>query len=95
MDELEEDLECSISCLEGVMGVEVEEELTHKPGTTIGTQFSVLHCIRIPFKMRCGFDRESNHMSIHVHRKASLAIKKNCWCIYPRGLSLSRIYPIL
>ena len=34
------------------MGVEVgnlEEELADKPGTTIGTKFSVLHCIRIPF----------------------------------------------
>ena len=40
------------------MGVEVgklEEELVDKPGTTIGTKFSVLHCIRIPFFLRCGF----------------------------------------
>ena len=40
------------------MGVEVdklEEELGDKPGTTIGTKFSVLHCIRIQFLMRCGF----------------------------------------
>ena len=52
VDELEEDLELSISCLKGVMGVGVgmlEEELSDKPGTTIGTKFSVLHCIRIPF----------------------------------------------
>ena len=58
VDELEEDLEWSISCLEGLMDVEVdklEEELVDKPGTTIGTKFSVLHCIRIPFLMRCGF----------------------------------------
>ena len=37
---------------QSVMGVEVdklEEELADKPGTTIGTKFSVLHCIRIPF----------------------------------------------
>ena len=33
----------------------LEEELVDKPGTTIGTKFSVLHCIRIPFLMRCGF----------------------------------------
>ena len=48
----------SISCLEGVIDVEegkLEEELVDKPGTTIGTKFSVLHCIRIPFSMRCGF----------------------------------------
>ena len=33
----------------------LEEELADKPGTTVGTKFSVLHCIRIPFLMRCGF----------------------------------------
>ena len=33
----------------------LQEELVYKPGTTIGTKFSVLHCIRIPFLMRCGF----------------------------------------
>ena len=27
----------------------LEEELVDKPGTTIGTKFSVLHCIRILF----------------------------------------------
>ena len=32
----------------------LEEELLDKPGTTIETKFSVLHCIRIPFLMRCG-----------------------------------------
>ena len=30
------------------------EDEFDKPGTTIGTKFSVLHCIRIPFFMRCG-----------------------------------------
>ena len=57
-DELEEDVERCLSCLEGVIeveGCEPEEELFDKPGTTIGTKFSVLHCIRIPFLMRCGF----------------------------------------
>ena len=47
-----------ISCLEYVMDVEaskLDEELVDKPGTTIGTKFSVLRCIRIPFLMRCGF----------------------------------------
>ena len=33
---------------------DVEEELD-KPGTTIGTKFSVLQIIRIPSLMRCGF----------------------------------------
>ena len=27
----------------------LEEDLADKPGTTLGTKFSVLHCIRIPF----------------------------------------------
>ena len=58
VDEHEEDVGWSISCLESVMDVEeskLEEELADKRGTTIGTKFSVLHCIRIPFFMRCGF----------------------------------------
>ena len=45
VDELEEDLGWTISCLEGVMDVEegkLEEELFDKPGTAIGTKFSVL-----------------------------------------------------
>ena len=33
---------------------DVEEELV-KPGTTIGTKFSVLQIIRIPSLMRCCF----------------------------------------
>ena len=33
---------------------DAEEELD-KPGTTIGTEFSVLQIIRIPTLMRCGF----------------------------------------
>ena len=52
VDELEEDVGRSISCLESVMDVEegkLEEELVDKPRATIGTKFSVLHCIRIPF----------------------------------------------
>ena len=31
-----------------------EDELD-KPGTTIGKKFSVLHIIRIPSLMKCGF----------------------------------------
>ena len=33
----------------------LEEELIDKPGTTIGTKFFVLHCLRRPFSMICGF----------------------------------------
>ena len=32
----------------------LEEELADKPESTIGTKFSVLHSIRVPFLMRCG-----------------------------------------
>ena len=42
-DELEEDVEQCLSCLEGVIDVEegkLEEELVDKPGDTIGTKFS-------------------------------------------------------
>ena len=42
---------------EGVVDVEVDEleEAVDKPRTTTGTKFSVLHCIQVPFKIRCGF----------------------------------------
>ena len=33
----------------------LEEEFVDKPGTTMGTKFSVLQGVRIPFLMRCGF----------------------------------------
>ena len=54
---LDGDLNGSISWHEGVVDAEVDEleEVEDEPGTTIGTKFSVLHCIRIPFLMRCGF----------------------------------------
>ena len=63
--------EWSSSWPQGVVGVEVDEleEVVDKPGTTIGTKFSV------PFLMRCGFDCWSTHMSIHVHREAFPAIE--------------------
>ena len=50
-DEVEEDDEEWLPCLESVLEVDEdpEEELVDKPGTTIGTKFSVLHGIRIPF----------------------------------------------
>ena len=45
------------SCGEDVGDVGVTElaELVDRPGTTIGTQFAVLHFIRLPFLMSCGF----------------------------------------
>ena len=45
-----------LSCFMGVRKVDedAEDELD-KPGTTIGTKFSVLQIIRIPSLLRCGF----------------------------------------
>ena len=51
-NELEEDAKQWLSCFEGVLEVdwkETEDELVGKSGTTIGTKFSVLQGIRIPF----------------------------------------------
>ena len=39
----------------GNVGVAEIEEIVDKPGTTIGTWFSVLHFIRLPSLMSCGF----------------------------------------
>ena len=52
----EEDEEEGLSCFMGVREVDEdpEDELV-KPGTTIGTKFSVLQGVQIPFLMRCGF----------------------------------------
>ena len=72
VDELEEDVGLLFFCLEGVFDVEeweLDEELADKPGTTIGTKFSVLHCSRIPFLMMCFFDRWSTSKNIRFHRK--------------------------
>ena len=52
----EEDDEEWLSCFIGVLEVDEDpEDELDKPGTTIGTKFSVLQIIRIPFLMRCGF----------------------------------------
>ena len=52
----EEDDEERLSCFIGVLEVDEDpEDELDKPGTTIGTKFSVLQIIRIPFLMRCGF----------------------------------------
>ena len=52
----EEDEEERLSCLKGVREVDEDpEDELDKPGTSIGTKFSVLQIILIPFLMRCGF----------------------------------------
>ena len=55
-DEDEEDDEERLSCFIGVLKADEDpEDELDKPGTTIGTKFSVLQFIRIPSLMRCGF----------------------------------------
>ena len=45
-----------MSCLEDIFEVDEDrEDELDKLGTTIGTNFSVLQSIRIPFLIRCGF----------------------------------------
>ena len=45
-----------LSCLEGVFEVDEDrEDELDKPGTTVGTKFSVLQGVRIPFLMRWWF----------------------------------------
>ena len=52
----EEDEEEWLSYLKGVLEVDEDpENKLDKPGTTIGTKFSVLQIIRIPSSMRCSF----------------------------------------
>ena len=90
VDELEEDVGWSISCLESVIDVEeskLEEELFDNPGTTIGTKFSAVSEYR--FLWDVVFDHWSTRMSIRVHRKASPAKEL---LAYPRGVSLSRFF---
>ena len=67
----EEDEEEWLSCFIGVRKDDEDavEELI-KPGTTIGTKFSVLQILRIPFLMRCGFDHWSIRRNTRFHRKA-------------------------
>ena len=50
----------------------------HKPGTTIGTKFSVLQIIRIPFLMRCGFLTIDPFVGIPVFI-AKLSKRQYCW----------------
>ena len=56
-DEVEEEVEQWLSCFKSVLEVDESdpEDEFDKPGTTIGTKFSVFQGIRIPFLMRCGF----------------------------------------
>ena len=92
-DEAEEDEEEWLSCFIGVRKVDEDpEDELDKPGTTIRTKFSVLQSIRIPFWWDVVFDHWSIRGNIRFHRKAFRAIRLLA-CF--RGLSLSRIYPIL
>ena len=55
-DEDEEDEEESLSCFMDVLEVDEDpEDELDKPGTTIGTKFSVLQIVGFPSLMKCGF----------------------------------------
>ena len=63
------------------MGVEVgklEEELADKPGTTIGTKFSELQCIRKPFFNEMWFLTIDPFVGIPVFI-AKLSERQYCW----------------
>ena len=78
----------SWKCVIEVEGWELEE-LVEKPGTTIGTKFSVLQIIRIPSLMRCCFLTIDPFVrNTRFHRKAFRAtILLAC----SRGLSVKNI----
>ena len=81
-DEVEEDDEEWLSCLEGVFEVDEDpEDELDKPGTTIGTKFSVLQGIRIPFLMKCGFLTIDPFIRISVF-SAKLSERKYCWRVF-------------
>ena len=69
-----------------------EEELD-KPGTTIGTKFSVLQIIRIPSLMRCGFLTMDPFVEIPVF--IAKPFRAIILLAYFRGLSKPIIFPIL
>ena len=59
-------------------GWEIEEELFDKSGTAIGTKFSVLHRVGIPFEK---WDVVLDRWSIHKHSVfiARLSMRQYCW----------------
>ena len=68
------DVESSVeSCGNDVGDVLVvkQEEQVDNPGTKIGTQFSVLHCIFCRFQQGLVFDHWSTHMTSVIFAKFS------------------------
>ena len=75
----EEDAEEWLSCLEGVFEVDEDsEDELDKPGTTIGTKFSVLQGIRIPFFNEMWFLTSDPFIGISVFI-AKLSKRQYCW----------------
>ena len=76
-------MEQCLSCLEGDIDVEegeLEEELADEPGTTIGTKFSVLHFIRIPFLMMRFLTVDPLiRVSVFI---AKLSERQYCWRVF-------------
>ena len=77
-DQDEEDEEEWLSCFIGVFEVDEDPEDDDKPGTTIGTKFSVLQDIRIPYLMRCGCLTIDPFVGIPVFI-AKLSERWHCW----------------
>ena len=53
LDEESPDVPCGNE-VEDVLALELQE-LVDNPGTTIGTQFPVLHWVLLPLLVKCGF----------------------------------------
>ena len=89
-DEAEEDDEEWLSCLEGVFEVDkTQEDELGKPGTTIGTKFSVLQIIRTRHEWDVVFDH-----FVGIPFSSQSFPSDNTAGVLPRTFK-SRIFPIL
>ena len=81
-DELEEDVEQCLSCLEGVFEVDEDpENELDKPGTTTGTKFSVLHLYSNTVFDEMWFLTINPFVGISVFI-AKLSKRQYCWRVF-------------
>ena len=76
----------------GDVGIVELEELVDKPGTTMGTLFSVLHCIRLPLECVVVSHHWSTRRNILDLRRV---FQVRELLVYLRDALLSKINPIL